>query len=77
VFVVRGVAVGTSHSWGNALPFPAAGVIQVALGTYRLAPASYRIDFGVWYSVHIFFADVILLKRFNLIAAVYNFVRQR
>ena len=47
VFVVRGAAVGVSHYQGDALLFPAAGVIRLALGAYRPAPAGYSMDFGV------------------------------
>ena len=47
VFVVRGVAIGVSHYQGDALLFPAAGVLRLALGAYQSAPAGYSMDFGV------------------------------
>ena len=47
VFVVRGAVVGVSHYAGDALVFPAPGVIRVTLGAYQNAPAGYSADFGV------------------------------
>ena len=47
VFVLRGRVLGISHYAGDALVFPAAGVIRLALGAFSGAPAGYSADFGV------------------------------
>ena len=47
VFVMRGRALGVSHYAGDALLFPSAGTIRLALGAFQGAPAGYSADFGV------------------------------
>ena len=47
IFVMRGKVLGTSCYAGDALLFPAAGVIRLALGGFQGAPAGYSADFGV------------------------------
>lgn len=47
VFVLRGRVLGVSHYAGDALLFPSAGTIRLALGAYTGAPAGYSADFGV------------------------------
>ena len=46
-FVLRGKVLGASHYAGDALAFPAAGVVRLALGAFQGAPAGYSADFGV------------------------------
>jgi hypothetical protein len=46
-FILRGSVLGASHYAGDALLFPAAGVVRLALGAFRGAPAGYSADFGV------------------------------
>ena len=46
-FVLRGRVLGASHYAGEALLFPAAGVVRLALGAFTGAPAGYSADFGV------------------------------
>ena len=47
VFVLRGHVLGASHYAGDALLFPSAGTIRLALGAFTGAPAGYSADFGV------------------------------
>lgn len=47
VFVLRGRVLGVTHYAGDALLFPSAGMIRVALGAFSGAPAGYSADFGV------------------------------
>ena len=47
VFVLRGRVLGVSHYAGDALLFPSAGTIRLALGAFAGAPAGYSADFGV------------------------------
>lgn len=47
VFIRRGRVLGVSHYAGDALLFPSAGTIRLALGAFQGAPAGYSADFGV------------------------------
>lgn len=47
VFVLRGRVLGVSHYTGDALLFPSAGTIRLALGAFTGAPAGRSADFGV------------------------------